>query len=44
MALAAAALPCSSRTAFAMDINLAPAPAPDESNFFARFYYIYTDE
>ena len=40
----AAALLCSSRAAFAADVNSAPAPAPDESNFFTRFHYAYVDK
>jgi len=43
MALAAALL-CSSGAVFAADVNPAPAPAPEESNFFTRFYHAYVDE
>ena len=43
MALAAALL-CSTGAAFAADVNPAPAPAPDESNFFTRLYHAYVDE
>ncbi len=42
MALAAALL-CSSGAAFAADVNSAPAPAPEKSNFFTRFYNTYVD-
>jgi len=43
MALAAVVL-CSSGAAFAADVNPAPAPAPDDSNFFSRLYHAYVDE
>ena len=41
MALAAA-LFYSASAAFAANAN--SAPAPDESNFFTRFYHAYADE